>query len=131
ITPQDLKSFGLIPELIGRVPVLTHLNPLDKATLLNILKEPKNALIKQYQKLFEYEGVELVFEDEVLQYIVDKADEFKLGARGLRSICEAIMLDAMFELPSVREYERDKKLVIDLNYAQKKLENADINKLKA
>lgn len=131
LTPQDLKSFGLIPELIGRLPVLTHLNPLDKETLLSILKEPKNALVKQYQKLFEYEGVDLVFDDEVLQYIVDKADEFKLGARGLRSICEAIMLDAMFEIPSVKENDREKQLVINLDYAREKLDNADINKLKA
>ncbi|RYF92707.1 MAG: ATP-dependent Clp protease ATP-binding subunit ClpX, partial [Chitinophagaceae bacterium] len=91
ITPQDLKSFGLIPELIGRVPVLTHLNPLDKSALRNILTEPKNSLFRQYVKLFEYENVELVFEDDVLDFIVDKAMEYKLGARGLRSICEAIM----------------------------------------
>lgn len=100
ITPQDLKNFGLIPELIGRLPVLTHLNPLDKDTLLNILTEPKNALVKQYVKLFEYEDVKLTFEADVYDFIVDKAWEFKLGARGLRSICEAIMLDAMFEMPT-------------------------------
>lgn len=131
ITPQDLKSFGLIPELIGRLPVLTHLNPLDKETLRSILTEPKNALVKQYQKLFEYEDVELSFTDETLQYIVDKADEFKLGARGLRSICEAIMLDAMFEIPSKNEGERSKKLEITLEYAKQKFENSDISKLKA
>src|SRR5690554_2187644 len=131
ITPQDLKNFGLIPELIGRLPVLTHLNPLDKDTLLSILTEPKNALVKQYKKLFEYEGVELRFDEEVFEFIVDKADEFKLGARGLRSICEAIMLDAMFEMPSLREGDREKQLVINLEYAQKRLDNADINKLKA
>lgn len=131
ITPQDLKNFGLIPELIGRLPVLTHLNPLDKETLLSILKEPKNALVKQYQKLFEYEGVELIFEDAALEYVVDKADEFKLGARGLRSICEAIMLDAMFEIPSHAEGEKVQELRIDVDYARKKLENSDINKLKA
>lgn len=131
ITPQDLKNFGLIPELIGRVPVLTHLNPLTKETMLSILKEPKNALTKQYQKLFEYEGVELVFEDEVLQYIVDKADEFKLGARGLRSICEAIMLDAMFEIPSIKDSEKPNELNVTLSYAKHKLESTDLNKLKA
>lgn len=131
ITPQDLKSYGLIPELIGRLPVLTHLNPLDKKTLLNILKEPKNALIKQYQKLFDYEGINLSFTDEALEYIVDKADEFKLGARGLRSICEAIMLDAMFEIPSLDDGEKQKELQITLAYAKQKFENADLNKLKA
>lgn len=131
ITPQDLKSFGLIPELIGRLPVLTHLNPLDKETLLSILTTPKNALVKQYQKLFEYENVELKFEDDALQYVVDKADEFKLGARGLRSICEAIMLDAMYEVPSMSDQSRSREMVIDLDYAKRKLENADINKLKA
>ncbi|WP_276090599.1 ATP-dependent Clp protease ATP-binding subunit ClpX [Pedobacter sp. JY14-1] len=128
ITPQDLKSFGLIPELIGRVPVLTHLNPLDKDALRNILTEPKNSLLRQYVKLFEFEDVKLVFEDEVLDFIVDKAMEYKLGARGLRSICEAIMLDAMFEIPSesgVRE------LVINLDYAMEKFEKADFKKLKA
>lgn len=131
ITPQDLKSFGLIPELIGRLPVLTHLNPLDKETLLSILKEPKNALVKQYQKLFEYEGVTLTFADDALQYIVDKADEYKLGARGLRSICEAIMLDAMFEIPSKTETDRLTEMIIDSEYAQRKLESSDLNKLKA
>ena len=130
ITPQDLKNFGLIPELIGRLPVLTHLNPLDKETLLSILKEPKNALVKQYQKLFEYEGVELIFEDAALEYVVDKADEFKLGARGLRSICEAIMLDAMFEIPSHSEGEMIRELRVGVDYAREKLENSDINKLK-
>jgi ATP-dependent Clp protease ATP-binding subunit ClpX len=103
ITPQDLKSFGLIPELIGRLPVLTYLNPLDREALHNILTEPKNSLLKQYKKLFEYEGVKLDFEDDVLDFIVDKAMEFKLGARGLRSICEAIMIDAMFEFPSKKD----------------------------
>jgi ATP-dependent Clp protease ATP-binding subunit ClpX len=131
ITPQDLKNFGLIPELIGRVPVLTHLNPLTKETMLSILKEPKNALIKQYQKLFEYEGVELIFDDEVMQFIVDKADEFKLGARGLRSICEAIMLDAMFEIPSIKDSEKPNELNVTLSYAKHKLESTDLNKLKA
>jgi len=128
ITPADLKSFGLIPELIGRVPVLTHLNPLDKQALRNILTEPKNSLFRQYVKLFEFEGVNLVFEDEVLDFIVDKAMEYKLGARGLRSICEAIMLDAMFDIPSDPSI---KELVISLEYAVEKFEKADFKKLKA
>ncbi|MDR2272812.1 MAG: ATP-dependent Clp protease ATP-binding subunit ClpX [Sphingobacterium sp.] len=130
ITPQDLKNFGLIPELIGRLPVLTYLNPLDKETLLSILTEPKNALVKQYKKLFEYEGVELKFDPEVYTFIVDKADEFKLGARGLRSICEAIMLDAMFEMPSTKEQTGQKSLDISLDYAKKKFEKSDLKKLK-
>lgn len=129
ITPLDLKSYGLIPELIGRLPVLTYLNPLDKETLFNILTEPKNALIKQYQKLFEYEEVELKFDDDVFRFIVDKADEFKLGARGLRSICEAIMLDAMFEIPSNKDEQQT--LYITLEYAKHKFEKSDIKKLKA
>ncbi len=128
ITPQDLKSFGLIPELIGRIPVLTHLNPLDKQALRNILTEPKNSLIRQYIKLFDYENVKLIFEEEVLDFIVDKAMEYKLGARGLRSICEAIMLDAMYEVPSSKEI---KELHINLEYALEKFEKADFKKLKA
>lgn len=128
ITPQDLKSFGLIPELIGRVPVLTHLNPLDKAALRNILTEPKNSLLRQYVKLFEYERVKLVFNNDVLDFIVDKAMEYKLGARGLRSICEAIMLDAMFDIPSDQTV---KELNISLDYAIEKFEKADFKKLKA
>lgn len=128
ITPQDLKSFGLIPELIGRVPVLTYLNPLDRETLLSILTEPKNSLIKQYHKLFEYEDIELEFTQEVYEFIVDKALEFKLGARGLRSICEAIMIDAMFEIPSQKQ--KDNKLLIDIGYARKKFEKSDLKKLK-
>jgi len=131
ITPQDLKNYGLIPELIGRLPVLTYLNPLDKETLLNILTEPKNALIKQYKKLFDYEGVALKFDDDVFQFIVDKADEFKLGARGLRSICEAIMLDAMFEIPSTKNKSEQKELYISLEYAKHKFEKSDLKKLKA
>ena len=127
ITPQDLKAFGLIPELIGRLPVVTHLNPLDKATLRSILSEPKNSLIKQYQKLFEYEGIQLDYAPEVLDFIVDKAMEFKLGARGLRSICEAIMMDAMFELPSG---EPLKELYITLDYAREQFEKSDLKKLK-
>jgi ATP-dependent Clp protease ATP-binding subunit ClpX len=127
ITPQDLKAFGLIPELIGRLPVITHLNPLDRETLLSILTEPKNSLIKQYQKLFEYENVKLEFDKEVLEFVVDKAMEFMLGARGLRSICEAIMIDAMYETPSGKS---SKELFITLDYARDKFEKSDIKKLK-
>lgn len=130
LTPQDLKSFGLIPELIGRLPVVTHLDPLDRSTLLSILTNPKNALIKQYQKLFEYENVNLEFEEEVFEYIVDKAMEFNLGARGLRAICEAIMLDAMYEMPS-KKHKTTLDLKITLNYVEEKLKKADIEKLKA
>ena len=126
ISPQDLKSFGLIPELIGRLPVLTYLNPLDKNALRRILTEPKNSLIKQYMKLFEMDKVALSFDKAVLDLIVDKAFEFKLGARGLRSICEAIMTDAMFEIPSMQE----KELKITLRYANEKLVKSTINKLK-
>ena len=126
ITPQDLKAFGLIPELIGRVPVLTHLEPLDKEALRNILTEPKNSLIKQYVKLFDYENVKLKFDDEVLSFIVDKAMEYKLGARGLRSICESIMLDAMYETPSNDEV---KELEITLDYAKRKFEKSDFKNL--
>ena len=127
ITPQDLKSFGLIPELIGRLPVLTYLNPLDREALQNILTEPKNSLLKQYKKLFEYEGVKLDFEPEVLDFIVDKAVEFKLGARGLRSICEAIMIDAMFDFPSKKDV---KSLTVTLDYAHEKFDKSDLKKLK-
>ncbi len=127
ITPLDLKSFGLIPELIGRLPIITHLNPLDRNSLASILVNPKNALIKQYKKLFQYENINLSFEPEVYDFIVDKALDFKLGARGLRSICEAIMMDAMFEVPSVRTKE---DLYITLDYAMEKFEKSDIKKLK-
>ena len=127
ITAQDLKSFGLIPELIGRLPVLTHLNPLTKTALRKILTEPKNALVKQYAKLFEMEGVDLEFKKNALDYIVDKAVEFKLGARGLRSICEAIINDAMFELPSDN---KTKSLVITKAYAEEKFEKSKFKKLK-
>ncbi|NPA67460.1 MAG: ATP-dependent Clp protease ATP-binding subunit ClpX [Chlorobi bacterium] len=126
ITPQDLKSFGLIPEIIGRMPVLTHLNPLDRKALRAILTEPKNSIIKQYVKLFKIDGIELKIKDDVLEYIVDKAIEYKTGARGLRSICEVIMTDAMFELPSAKI----KKFTVDLKYAKSKLEKADVQKLK-
>jgi ATP-dependent Clp protease ATP-binding subunit ClpX len=128
ITPQDLRSFGLIPELIGRLPVITSLNPLDREALLNILTQPRNSLSRQYTKLFEYEGVKLEFEKEVLEFIVDKAMEYKLGARGLRSICEAIMIDAMFEMPSNKHH--DKELYITLDYARDKFAKSDIKKLK-
>jgi ATP-dependent Clp protease ATP-binding subunit ClpX len=127
IAPQDLRMFGLIPEIIGRLPVLTYLDPLDRDALRSILTEPKNAIIKQYVKLFEYDDVKLHVEDDVLNYIVDKAIEFKLGARGLRSICEAIMIDAMFELPSSKENE----MIITLEYSQKKLEKVNVKRLKA
>lgn len=100
ILPQDLKSFGLIPEIIGRLPVLTYLNPLDRNALRSILVEPKNSIVKQYKKLFEMDGIKLTFTDEALDFIVDKAMEYKLGARGLRSIVESVIMDAMFEIPS-------------------------------
>jgi len=127
ITAQDLKAFGLIPELIGRLPVLTHLNPLDKDTLRRILTEPKNSILKQYQRLFEMENIAISFEDDALNYIVEKASEYKLGARGLRSICEGIMTDAMFELPS---QEGVTELVIDLDYARKQFEKSSLKQLK-
>ena len=128
ITAQDIKSFGLIPELIGRLPVLTHLDPLNKEALKQILTEPKNALIKQYTKLFEMEDVKLDLQEDALDYIVEKAMEFKLGARGLRSICEAIVTDAMFELPSNKDI---KEMVIDRAYAAEKFEKSKFNKLRA
>ena len=117
IAPQDLRSYGLIPEIIGRLPVLTFLNPLDKEALLRILTEPKNALIKQYVKMFEMDGVELVVKNDVLEFIVETAIQYKLGARGLRSICEAILLDSMYEVPGSGK----KKLTIDLKYAKEKV----------
>lgn len=128
IAPQDIKKFGLIPELIGRLPVLTHLCPLDKETLLQILTEPKNAIIKQYHRLFEMEGIQLSFDDKVFDFIVDKAFEYKLGARGLRTICEAIMLDAMYEMPSDNTV---KELKITLKYAKDKINKSGLSKLKA
>jgi ATP-dependent Clp protease ATP-binding subunit ClpX len=127
VSPQDIKSFGLIPELIGRLPVLTYLNPLDADTLRRILSEPKNALIKQYTYLFEMDGVKITFEKGVLDLIVEKALEFKLGARGLRSICEAIMTDLMFETPSE---EGVKSVNVTLRYAKDKLKKSSLNKLK-
>ena len=128
ISPQDLKGFGLIPELIGRLPVLTHLKPLDKEALRQILTEPKNSLTKQYVKLFEMDGITLSIHDEVLDYIVEKAIDFKLGARGLRSICETIMIDAMFDGPS--DSENNKEFKLNLEYAQNKIENSTLQKLK-
>jgi ATP-dependent Clp protease ATP-binding subunit ClpX len=126
VTAQDLKSFGLIPELIGRLPVVTHLDPLDRDTLKSILTEPKNALTKQYKKLIEMEGVKLVFEESGIDYIVEKAVEYNLGARGLRSICEAIITDAMYELPSD---DSIKELVIDAKYAQEQFDKSKFKKL--
>ncbi|MEQ8361209.1 MAG: ATP-dependent Clp protease ATP-binding subunit ClpX [Cytophagales bacterium] len=128
VTSQDLRSFGLIPELIGRLPVVTFLNPLDDKALIQILKEPKNAITKQYKKLFKMEGIDLTFEDEALKYIVKKAQEYKLGARGLRSICEAIMIDAMYEGPSD---EQSKNLKVTKRYAQSKFEKSKLSSLKA
>ena len=128
ITAQDLRSYGLIPELIGRLPVLAHLNPLDKKALKRILKEPKNALIKQYKKLFELENVKLQMKEDALTYIVEKAAEFNLGARGLRSIFEAIVTDAMFEIPSQSNI---KTLVINREYAKEKFEKSKLDKLRA
>jgi len=126
VNQLDIKKYGLIPELIGRFPVLTYLSPLDKKSLLRILTEPKNALIKQYKKLFEIDGIEIEIDQKVMKYIVEKAVELKLGARGLRSICEAILTDAMFEAPSNKE----KQLKITLSYAQDKFSKSKISKLK-
>jgi ATP-dependent Clp protease ATP-binding subunit ClpX len=127
VLPQDLKSFGLIPELIGRLPVLTYLNPLDKPALRRILVEPKNSIVKQYIKLFEIDGIELTFTEESLDFIVDKAMEYKLGARGLRSIVEAVMMDAMFEKPS----SRTKKFEVTQEYAKTQIEKAHLQKLES
>jgi len=120
IAPLDLKSFGLIPEIIGRLPVLTYLDPLEKSSLRRILTEPKNSIVKQYIKLFEMDGVTLSFEDDALDYIVEKAIEFKLGARGLRSIAETIMMDAMYEVPSGDQ----KEMSVTLNFAREKMEKS-------
>jgi ATP-dependent Clp protease ATP-binding subunit ClpX len=129
VMPNDLKSFGLIPELLGRLPVVAFLNPLDKPTLRAILTEPKNSLFKQYQRLFELEEIELVITEEVMDFIVDKAMEYKLGARGLRSIVEAILMDAMFHLPTAEP--RVKRFEVDLNYAQNQFSKSNISRLKA
>ena len=125
ILPQDLKSFGLIPEIIGRLPVLTYLNPLDREALRKILVEPKNSIVKQYQKLFEMDGIKLKFDEEALDYIVDKAVEYKLGARGLRSIVEAVMMDAMFEIPS----EQVKSFTVTLEYTKQQLDKSHLGQL--
>ena len=126
VNAQDLKAFGLIPELLGRLPVVTHLDPLDAVTLRAILTEPKNALMKQYKKLFELEGIKLTVDDEVLDFMVEKAVEYKLGARGLRSICEGILTDAMFELPSSKE----STFTLDLEYARRKFDKSKLSLLK-
>lgn len=126
VNAQDLKAFGLIPELLGRLPVVTHLDPLDKETLRAILTEPKNALVKQYIRLFELEGIKLTIEAEVLDFMVDRAMEYKLGARGLRSICEGILTDAMFELPSSKE----KYFTLDMEYAKRKFDKSKLSLLK-
>ena len=125
IAPQDLKSFGLIPEIIGRLPILTYLNPLDRTALRNILTEPKNSIIKQYVKLFEMDGVKLEFQPEVFEYIVDKAIEYKLGARGLRSIVETIMMDVMFEIPS----QKAKKYEVTLDFGKQQMGKANISRM--
>ena len=125
VLPQDLKSFGLIPELIGRLPVLTYLNPLDRKALTRILTEPKNSIIRQYEKLFEMDGITLTFSDDALKLIVDKAVDYKLGARGLRSIVENIMMDAMFDIPS----KKIKKFEVTLEYAQRQFEKSHIDRL--
>ena len=122
IQPQDLKAYGLIPEIIGRLPVLTYLNPLDRNALRRILEEPKNSIIKQYKKLFEIDGTKLTFDEDVLEYIVDKAVEYKLGARGLRSITETIMMEAMYEMPA----KKQKRYKVTLDYAKKQMENSNI-----
>ena len=133
IAPQDLKSFGLIPELVGRMPVLTHFNPLDRDALRQILSEPRNSLIKQYKKLFEMDNVELIIDDKVLDYLVDKAVEFKLGARGLRSICEIVMLDAMYDIPSRKKKDSDKMEAfrLTLDYTRKRLDENRLSQLRA
>ena len=125
VLPQDLKSFGLIPEIIGRLPGLTYLKPLDREALRRILVEPKNSIVKQYVKLFEMDGIKLTFTDEALDFIVDKAVEYKLGARGLRSIVESVMMDAMFEIPS----RRIKKFDVSIDYAKEQLDKAHLHKL--
>ena len=126
VNPQDLKSFGLIPELLGRLPVVTHLDPLDAPTLRSILTEPRNALVKQYKKLFELEGIQLTIDEDVLHFMVEKAMEYKLGARGLRSICEGILTDAMYELPSTKETQ----FTLDLEYAKRKFDKSKLSLLK-
>lgn len=127
ILPQDLKSFGLIPEIIGRLPVLTYLNPLDREALRKILVEPKNSIVKQYIKLFDMDGIKLSFTEETFDYLVDKAVEYKLGARGLRSIVEAVMMDAMFEIPS----KKVKSFEVTLEYAKAQLDKAHLGQMES
>ncbi|MGB2244096.1 MAG: ATP-dependent Clp protease ATP-binding subunit ClpX, partial [Flavobacteriaceae bacterium] len=127
ITPKDVRDFGLIPEIIGRLPVLTHMNPLDRDALKQILTQPKNAIIKQYKKLFEMDDISFEIEDEALDYIVDKAIDYKLGARGLRSLCESIFIEAMYEMPS----SESKSLVVDKSYAERHLSFERLSQLKA
>jgi ATP-dependent Clp protease ATP-binding subunit ClpX len=127
IIPKDLKDFGLIPEIIGRLPVLTYMNPLDEATLRAILTQPKNAIIKQYEKLFAMDDIKFTIQEKALNFIVKKAVEYKLGARGLRSLCEAILTDAMYEMPD----GNDKVLEVSKEYVEQKLNKSTIKKLKA
>jgi ATP-dependent Clp protease ATP-binding subunit ClpX len=127
VQPQDLKSFGLIPEIIGRLPVLTYLNPLDRTALRRILVEPKNSIVKQYEKLFEMDGIKLVFPEETIDLIVNQAVEYKLGARGLRSIVENVMMDAMYEIPS----KKVKTFEVSLDYARKQLGKARMQQLES
>ncbi len=127
IVPKDLKDFGLIPEIIGRLPVLTYMNPLDEGTLRAILTEPRNAIMKQYDKLFEMDDIKFDIDEKALDYIVEKAVEYKLGARGLRSLCEAILTDAMFEMPGSDQ----KVLKVTRKYAEGKLTKSTLSKLKA
>jgi ATP-dependent Clp protease ATP-binding subunit ClpX len=130
VSHQDVKSFGLIPELVGRLPVIVHLDPLDVETLMLILTKPRNAILRQYEKLFSLEGVKLEIEQEALEYIAQKALDYKLGARGLRSLCEAILMDAMFHMPTALKSEK-KQFVVDRTYAEQQLERSRIGKLKA
>ena len=125
ILPQDLKSFGLIPEIIGRLPVLTYLNPLNRKALRRILVEPKNSIVKQYTKLFEMDGIKLTFDEAALDYIVDKAVEYKLGARGLRSIVESVVMDAMYEQPATD----NKEFVVTLDYAKQQLNKSHLQQM--
>jgi ATP-dependent Clp protease ATP-binding subunit ClpX len=127
VAPQDLRAFGLIPEIVGRLPIVTYLCPLDKIILRRILTEPKDSIIKQYIKLFDMDKIKLHFEDDVLDFIVERSMEFKLGARGLRSICEVVMIDAMYELPSKEVAE----INITVDYAREKLDKANLGRLKA
>ena len=128
INHRDLKSFGLIPELLGRIPVLTYLEPLNKEVLISILTKPKNALVKQYKKMFEYEGIDLKFTKDALEFLAEKALEYKLGARGLRSLCEAVLTESMFELPSNKEV---KEFVVDVDFAKRQIAKSKLSKLKA